>query len=280
MKKSLSFFILIFLLTIHANGQMNEYVQEGEFGFTAGLAHYFGDLNNRGNINRPKIALGAFAQKQFGNYTSLKLSGHYALLGYSDIYSKNSYQQRRNLSFNTNIFEVALQGDFNFFKFVPTDPNHSFTPYASLGVGMFTYDPYAYYQGKKVYLRPLHTEGETFYKGRKEYGSVAMCFPIGFGFKYAVTDKVNLSFEICHRFTTTDYIDDVSKTYIGSDKFPSTAGGKSIAGIMQDRSFEVGQPIGIEGRQRGFSKQKDQYLIAEFGVSFNITSYHCPIVPK
>ena len=26
---------------------MNEFVQEGEFGITAGVAHYFGDLNNR-----------------------------------------------------------------------------------------------------------------------------------------------------------------------------------------------------------------------------------------
>ena len=255
---------------------MKEYVQEGEFGISAGLAHYFGDLNNRGNVNRPKIAIGAFIRKQFGNYTSVRLSGHYALLGYSDIYSNNEYQLRRNLSFNTNIFEIALQGDFNFLKFIPTDPDHSFTPYATLGIGFFSYDPYAFYKNQKVYLRPLNTEGETFYKDRKAYGSMAICFPIGFGLKYAINDKINLSFEVSHRFTTTDYIDDVSTTYIGADKFPSPDGGKSIAAIMQDRSAEVGTPIGIEGRQRGFSKQKDQYTIAEFGISFNITSYRCP----
>jgi hypothetical protein len=278
MKKLLFFLVITFAFNMRSNAQMNDYVQEGEFGITAGVAHYFGDLNNRTQINRPKIAIGGFVRKQFGNYTSVRLSAHFAKLGYSDIYSKNEYQQRRNLSFNTNIFEIALQGDFNFFKFIPTDPAHSFTPYATLGVGFFTYDPYAYYHNQKVYLRPLHTEGETFYKGRKEYGSMALCFPLGFGVKYAINDKVNISFEITHRFTTTDYIDDVSTTYVGLDKFPSTAGGKSIAGIMQDRSFEVGAPIGIEGRQRGFSKQKDQYTIAEFGISFNITSYHCPPV--
>ena len=257
---------------------MNEYVQEGEFGLTAGVAHYFGDLNNRARVNRPKIDIGGFVRKQFGNYSSVRLSAHFAKLGYSDIYSKNEYDQRRNLSFNTNIFEIALQGDFNFFKFIPTDPDHSFTPYATVGIGFFTYDPYAFYHNEKVFLRPLHTEGETFYKGRKEYGSMALCFPIGFGLKYAINENINISFEVAHRFTTTDYIDDVSTTYVGADKFPSTAGGKSIAGIMQDRSFEVGTPIGIEGRQRGFSKQKDQYTIAEFGISFNITSYHCPTV--
>jgi hypothetical protein len=276
MKKFISLIILTLTFALHGHAQMNEYDQEGEFGITAGLAHYFGDLNNRNQINRPKIALGAFVRKQFGNYTSVRLSAHYALLGYSDIYSDNQYQIRRNLSFNTNIFEIALQGDFNFFKFIPTDPAHSFTPYATLGVGFFSYDPYAFYGNEKVYLRPLNTEGEGFYKGRKSYGSMAMCFPIGFGLKYAINDKVNLSFEVTHRFTTTDYIDDVSTTYIGVDKFPSPNGGKSIAAIMQDRSVEVGTPIGIEGRQRGFSKQKDQYIIAEFGVSFNITSYRCP----
>ncbi len=274
--KKLIFIGLMLAFASIGHAQMNEYVQDGEFGITAGLAHYFGDLNNRGRINRPKMDLGAFVRKQFGNYTSVRLSGHFAKLGYSDIYSDNEFQRRRNLSFNTNIFEIALQGDFNFFKFIPTDPAHAFTPYASLGIGVFNYNPYAYYKNQKVYLRPLNTEGEGFYKGRKAYGSMAVCFPIGMGVKYAITDKVNLSFEVGYRFTTTDYIDDVSKTYIGIDKFPSSAGGKSLAAIMQDRSFEVGAPIGIEGRQRGFSKQKDQYAIAELGISFNITSYHCP----
>lgn len=277
--KKLSF-LLIFILTISFRSQAQredyQYVQTGEFGITAGAAHYFGDLNNRANINRPKIALGAYFRRQFGNYISARLMGHYARLGYSDMYSKNEFQKSRNLSFNSDIFELALVGDFNFFKFMPTDPNHSFTPYASLGVGFMTYDPYAYYQNEKVYLRPLHTEGQTFYEGRKNYGTTALVVPVGFGIKYAISSKVNLSFEVNYRFTTTDYLDDVSKTYIGIDKFPSVSGGKSLAGIMQDRSFEVGPTIGIEGRQRGFSKQKDQYAIAEIGVSFNLTSYRCP----
>ena len=104
---------------------------------------------------------------------------------------------------------------------------------------------------------------------------MSVCIPIGFGVKYAVTDKLNVSFEISHRFTTTDYIDDVSTTYVGIDKF-SSPNPPSVAALFQDRSYEIGTPIGIEGRQRGFSKQKDQYAIAEFGISFNITSYRCP----
>jgi hypothetical protein len=53
----------------------------------------------------------------------------------------------------------------------------------------------------------------------------------------------------------------------------------NIDGILQDRSVERGgalTPLGTAGRQRGWSKQRDQYVIAEIGISFNIGSYRCP----
>ena len=266
---------LITAMAVKAQDQHNEYVQKGEFGITVGAAHYFGDLNTRASINRPKPALGLFFRKQFGNYVGLRLSAHFAQLGYSDTYSKNEYQKTRNLSFNSNIWEVALQGDFNFFKFIPGDPYYGFTPYITLGVGAFTYDPYAYLNGTKEYLRPLCTEGQQIgYNGRKPYSTIAVCIPLGVGIKYNITDRLNLSFEIAHRFTTTDYLDDVSTTYIGASRFaPNSAGA-----LLQDRSYELDPDnvIGVEGRQRGWSKQKDQYIIAEIGLSLNISSYKCP----
>ena len=283
MKKYLLSLLFLFSLFGGAVAQTDfGNVQQGEFGITAGAAHYFGDLNTRVSLNRPKPALGLFYRKQFNNYLALRISAHYAQLGYSDIYSKNSYQNSRNLSFNTDIIEFAVHGDFNFFKFVPGDPEFSFTPYATIGVGVFSYNPYAYLDGKKVYLRPLGTEGQNIgYKGadgkvRKPYGSTAICVPIGLGVKYSLNNDLNLSFQIADRLTTTDYIDDVSTTYVGIDKFPPLNGQPSIAGILQDRSNEKGTPIGVEGRQRGWSKQKDQYVIAEIGLSFNISSYKCP----
>jgi opacity protein-like surface antigen len=254
-------------------------VLEGEFGLSLGAGHYFGDLNTRANINRPKLAVGAFFRKQFGNYIGLRVSGHFAQLGYSDTYSKNEYQRRRNLSFNTNLWELALQGDFNFFKFVPGDLDRGFTPYVTIGAGLFNYDPYAYLRGEKHFLRPLGTEGQgsTAYPDRKQYNSMAFCFPIGVGVKYNVTPKINIAFEISQRLTTTDYLDDVSTTYAGIGAFQTLpGGGPSTAMLLQDRSYETGEPIGIAGRQRGWSKQKDQYVIAEFSISFNLTSYRCP----
>ncbi len=281
--KAVTVLSLFTIIAINASAQLyNEYVQQGEVGITAGVAHYFGDLNTRAAINRPKPAVGLFLRKQFGNYVGLRISAHYAQVGYSDTYSKNEYQKTRNLSFNSNIVEFTVQGDFNFFKFIPADPDHLFTPYITFGAGVFYYDPYTFLNGKKEFLRPLGTEGQLadqsilanqVYADRKPYSTMALCFPLGVGVKYNLTNKINISFEITNRFTNTDYLDDVSTTYVGLAAVPSNKGK-----LLQDRSFEVNPNfiLGTEGRQRGFSKQKDQYIIAEAGVSFNISSYKCP----
>lgn len=161
--------------SVPASAQYESVVMEGELGISLGGAHYFGDLNTKAKLNRPKLAFGAFFRKQFGNYIGVRVSGNYARIGYSDIYNThNDYQKRRNLSFNSNIFELALQGDFNFFKFVTGDPDHRFTPYVTLGVGVFSYDPYAYLNNEKIFLRPLGTEGQgtTAYPDRKPYGTM------------------------------------------------------------------------------------------------------------
>jgi hypothetical protein len=99
-----------------------------------------------------------------------------------------------------------------------------------------------------------------------------MVFPLGMGIKYNISRTLNFHMEAAFRFTSTDYLDDVSTTYAGPDVFdPLTP-----AYFLQDRSYEVGIPIGIAGKQRGFSAQRDQYIIVEAGLSVNITSYRCP----
>jgi hypothetical protein len=277
--KKISTVIVLTILSLGTRAQMVEsYVQEGEFGIGIGAAHYFGDLNTRAALNRPKISAGAFFRKQFGNYIGVKVAANYAQLGYSDIYSDNETQKRRNLSFNTNLWELSLSGDFNFFKFYPGISGFTYTPYVSLGVGIFSYDPYAYLAKEKYFLRPLGTEGQgsAAYPERKPYSSMAVCFPVALGFKYNMSEKVNMFVEAGYRFTNTDYLDDVSTTY-APDAFQSLPNGlPSAAQLLADRSYETGAPIGIKGRQRGNSSQKDGYVIAQIGLSFNISSYKCP----
>jgi hypothetical protein len=96
-----------------------------------------------------------------------------------------------------------------------------FTPYITIGAGIFNYDPFAYLNNVKYALRPLGTEGQgsAAYPEREAYGNVALCFPLGMGVKYNISPSVNFAFEISYRFTTTDYLDDVSTTYAGITNF-------------------------------------------------------------
>jgi hypothetical protein len=258
----------------------NAIVQEGEFGIGLGAAHYFGDLNTRAKVNRPKMAASVFFRKNFSNYISARIGASFARVGYSDIYnSDNEYMYRRNLSFNSNVWELALQGDFNFFRFMPGEPGFNFTPYITLGVGAFSYDPFAYLGKEKIFLRPLGTEGQgsALYPDRKQYSTMGISIPFGAGIKYSLNERFNIGFEILHRYTNTDYLDDVSKTYVDPSVFPPNADNSpSQAFLLSDRSGEVGEPIGIPGRQRGNSRQKDQFVTAMFHLTFNLQSYKCP----
>lgn len=283
MMKKLTAAIVFFFVAILSGTSLsaqNAIVQEGEFGIGLGAGHYFGDLNTRGRLNRPKVAASIFFRKNFGNYIALRIGASFAQLGYSDQYNThNEYMYSRNLSFNSRVWELSLQGDFNFFRFMPGEPEYSFTPYITIGAGIFSYDPYAYLIGRKVSLRPLGTEGQgsSLYADRKPYSSMAISIPFGGGIKYSLNERINIGFEVLHRFTNTDYLDDVSKTYVNPAIFPlNPDGSQSDAQLLYDRSYELGEPIGITDRQRGNSKQKDQFVTAMFHVTFNLQSYKCP----
>ena len=209
MKKLLAAFVLIFATLVGSSpaGAQNAVIQEGEFGVGLGAGHYFGDLNTKGRINRAKAAGTVFFRKNFGNYIALRIGASFAQLGYSDQYNThNEYMYARNLSFNSKVWELALQGDFNFFRFMPGEPEFSFTPYITFGVGVFSYDPYAYLRDEKIFLRPLGTEGQgsPLYEDRQQYSSMAISIPLGAGIKYSLNERINIGFEVLHRFTNTD----------------------------------------------------------------------------
>jgi hypothetical protein len=257
---------------------MQSFVHQAEFGIGAGAAHYFGDLNPTAAVNRPKANAGVFFRKQFNNYMSVRLSGEYALLGYSDQYSNNAVQQRRNLSFNSHVWEAAVSFDFNFFTFQTGFEDFRFTPYVGVGVGAFSYDPYAFLDNQKYFLRPLGTEGQgsSAYPTFKTYAPIAVSVPLTLGVKYALSEQFNVFAELMYRFTNTDYLDDVSGVY-APDAFPTLPDGSpSPAFLLQDRSYETGNPIGIKGRQRGNTLQTDVFAGLKLGISFNLQTYKCP----
>lgn len=274
MFKKICFVLVGFIALNSSQAQYLEtYEHAGELGISIGGAHYWGDLNPTLNMNRPKLSAALHYTKQFNNYIGIKISGTFAQLGYADKYSTNVFQQYRNLSFNTEIWEFSINGTFNFFKFHPGIEGYDYTPYIGIGIGVFSYDPYAYLKGEKYYLRAMGTEGQgsTAYPDKQPYKNNALCMPITLGFKYALTPKFNVFTEFRYRFTNTDYLDDVSTNYVPDAFTPG-----SIGALLSDRSNEIGTTIGLQGRQRGNTLAKDSYATFHIGISFNIEAYRCP----
>jgi hypothetical protein len=196
-------------------------------------------------------------------------------VGYDDKYNSSQYKKQRNLNFKSDVIEATFQAEFNFFRFTTGDNYTRFTPYLTLGAGAFYYNPFTTYNGTKYYLRPLGTEGQYIGYSDRKYSNISPCFPIGVGVKVWIKGGLNLTFEVADRLTTTDYLDDVSTTYVGDHTFPWTA---TTERALQDRSVELNPttPLGRPGKQRGNTSSYDQYLIAQVSMSWHFTTYRCP----
>lgn len=274
-------FSILFFMFATSLVQAQTIYKETEYGFGFGGAQYYGDLNQRQNINYVRPVGSAFFKHNFNSYIALEVCGAYGRVGGTDKLNKTSFEKLRNLSFESQVSELSANAEFNFLSYSLGDFDHRFTPYINLGFGVMRYNPYTYLNEKKYFLKPLGTEGQNFeaYKDRR-YSNYALALPVGLGFKFWMTRGITLGGEILYRFTNTDYLDDVSTSYIGAENFPIPEPAPPYpvpAAQLQDRSTELGiAPIGLAGRQRGISGNNDQFVTAQIILSYRLKEYRCP----
>jgi hypothetical protein len=201
-----------------------------EAGISIGVANYYGDLQNKlfpSSNYHPMIGL---SYKMFMNpHLGLRFGASFATLSADDKNSSILANQLRNLNFKTRVFEVHAGGEFNFW---PIDRvRNKVSPYVFAGVGLFYANPYTNgLNGERVYLKPLSTEGQglPMYPDRKPYSSLNVSFPFGAGVKFLVSDNIIISAEMGLRPTTTDYLDDVSKSYVNLDSLNRYKGMQAV----------------------------------------------------
>jgi hypothetical protein len=275
MHKRLIFFFLSLIIGLHAKAQ--NFYSGSEYGVSFGGSQYFGDLNEENGFQFIRPAFGAFARIHINPFIAIKGGFNVTRVGYEDRLSSNPYNQKRNLQFQSDIIEGVVQAEFNFFRFSTGETGNRWTPYLTGGIGAFYYNPFTEIDGKKYFLRPLGTEGQNAGFGR-EYKKLAVCFPVGAGIKYWLRPGFNIGFEVANRLTTTDYMDDVSTTYVGASYFPNDPQVPNPAYLLQDRSIEIdpANPLGRPGKQRGNPSTKDQYLMFLVQLSFQFKVYKCP----
>lgn len=250
-----------------------------ELGGWGGVTYYFGDLNSDFDVKRPGPGLGLVARYNFNERLCLKFSVNGGKVQASDENSTNTFQQKRNLSFQTLVGDFTTQFEFNFLKYTHGSKDEFLTPYLLGGFTVFNFNPKAEYQGELVALRPLGTEGQ--FRG-DEYYSTQLALAVGGGLKVDLSYRWSINVEVSARQLFTDYFDDVSGTYPNPDNLEALRGADSeLALALSDRSGELGidPPIGEEGRQRGNSKNNDRYVFVGVGLLYYFGDIRCPSFP-
>ncbi|MFA4851647.1 MAG: DUF6089 family protein [Bacteroidales bacterium] len=236
--------------------------QRNEIGLMLGTSYYLGDLNPSKQFLLTKPAGGVIYRYVINRRWAVKINGLFGSIAGNDAVSK--FNEKRNLSFKSNIFEISSQVELNFLPYMTGNTEKDyFTPYIFAGISVFSFNPKADTNGVWFNLQPLGTEGQgtSMYSDRKPYSLMNVSFPFGLGFKYSVGKNVCIGAEWGLRKTTTDYMDDVSTTY--ADPVVLAAENTRIAEILADRSIiNVGENVNNTGLQRGNSVTKDWYSFA------------------
>lgn len=238
-----------------------------------GFANYIGDLQDKAYTTQQSHgAFSAGLQYDLNGHFSVLGNATYALVGASDVYAKQADLRARNLDFETRIYEGNLLLEYNLMDL----SEHKFTPYAFGGIAIFHFNPYSHDSlGHKVYLRQLSTEGEGLaaYPDRKPYNLFQFAIPFGGGIKFRITDNVTLSYEIGLRKLFTDYLDDVSKTYVDEATLLAAKGPTAVAFAYrgnQVKGSTASYPAA--GSPRGGSQYKDWYYTSGIRVSIAINT--------
>lgn len=268
MKNSYNIFlILCILFSIALNGfaQTENFASRSSLGFSIGGSYYIGDLNKYKHFQNTHLSGGLVYRYHVNSRLELRGGIRYGKVEGHDSNASNDIQQQRNLSFNSEIFEVSAGIEFNYLNYKMGNDKYFFTPYLFIDIGVFQMDPKTEYKGEEIRLQPLGTEGQGSSLSDKDpYPLTQFVIPFGVGFKLNLGKRAAMSFEYGLRKTFTDYLDDVGAgNYIPSDELAKENG--NLAAQLSNPSDEKFQMRG----SRGNSATKDWYSM--FGVSFTFT---------
>lgn len=223
--------------------------------------NYFGDITpaesfTSADIRFTRWNLGAHYMRRYGPRFSGRVAFNYGRVQGDDFASqdpgdKNArFRYLRNASFRNDIYELSVTGMWDLIENRNTFLRRpDFVPYLFAGVAGFYHNPRARapqdfpenpsIQGKMVSLQPLQTEGRS-------YSRLQVAIPAGVGFRYKISPRFDVSFEIGYRYLFTDYLDDVSSNY------PDPAALKSnLARAMSNRTLE---PTSARGEARDYKR--------------------------
>jgi len=255
----------------------------GDLGGGSGSSHFISDFD----FTSQRYVLSGGLRYKLYEPLAVKATLSYGQLYGADSKSKDIYRLDRNLTFRSPLLELAAQLEYSIIK-EPINNSYNLrrrrkfsfrnihvNTYLFAGVAGFYFNPKGETSdGDWVKLQPLGTEGQGLVEGREKYSRVQLAIPFGVGFKYNLNRKISIGLEYGARLTFTDYIDDVSTTYIDNDWLASV---NPLAAEMADRSIQTNDnsdPLPNvtygAGDQRGEAKYKDYYMFTMVTIAYKL----------
>jgi len=251
----------------------------------AGSINFFGELGGANTIGSHFVKDFDLQSSRFlfeGGY-SYKLSEAWAAratIFYGRVYGNDSYTEEyhrhsRNLSFRSPIVELSATIDFSIVrekyghrydlrrvKGQSNRPNF----YIFTGVSAIYFNPKArYLDGTWYELQPLGTEGQGIISTREKYKRVTLAIPAGLGLNFIIDRNLGIGFEAGVRYTFTDYVDDVSNTYIDPALFTDPIAAFFSCGTANPDWIGTGP-----GQQRGQNQYNDAFIFLTLKVSYKL----------
>lgn len=275
-----------------------------EIGFSLGSSQFLGDLGGSSGLGqalwgdtdwestRPMIS--GHLRYNLGGHFSLRLNLSYLYLSGNDRYTGKDFdatQQQsdqagwfryyRNLHFRSHCLELSQVAHYTPFNLKLSGSRYThqtenrLAPYFLAGVGVLWFNPQARLDGTWVDLHPLRTEGQGILVDRPEYHLTQFIVPVGIGVQWEHDHSYVFSLEIRHQITFTDYLDDVSTTYVPPSLFrdyhdaatAAQAAALARRSAEQDPNERYGY-ITAPGTQRGNASNNDSYYLISFRLGF------------
>ena len=275
-----------------------------ELGLYLGVSYYLGDLNQthfKGFVPDKTLfldkkiepvkgislflpALGLQYRRNFNHRLSFKTSFLYGYVESHDSKSNLGFNQDRNLSFRSDLFEISSQLEIYFHPINSKDKKRRISPYFSSGIALLSFNPKSYvaeinnWQNSSI----LNTEAQgkedpITQQNIKDYKTIQLTIPLGIGVKWYPSENLSISLEWGMRATFTDYIDDVS-TFNQPNSFSNDQG--TVELFPNANAYNISNS-GTGGtrdyRQRGFANTNDWYNFTGITISwlFQKPSFKC-----
>lgn len=266
--KFLSLLFFVILGTVELAAQRTH-----SFSIGGGISYYYGDLTDKFNNVFVRPAVTASYSYYFQPNLRFRLGVAHSTVGAADSLANDPARVDRNLHFRSPITEGSATVVYEFLRDkrfgISWISKPHISPYVFGGVAMFNFKPQAQYEGQWYDLQPLGTEGQFIEGGDypEPYSRLQVSLPVGAGITVRFMDYIGASFEIGHRTTLTDYIDDVSTNYPDLGQLAESSG--TVAAALSNRAGTLNSGIG----KRGNPGANDSYTFFSFMLTYYLDRY-------